>query len=140
MRDYIKSLQESLQKIHNIIVKNKNMKEQKEFQSTPYDVSTKVVAKIFLPVHGLQYRRYEGPYAIIRRKQWCYWPTLKHLKSGKIIDRNHYHLKKFVHVRGGAGTSIESVTRGENRDVGRRKVTRKGENKRMRYPECMDSR
>ena len=108
--EYIKTVQISLQRIHDLIAKSKQKKIQKKFQSTPYNEGTMVMAKILPPVHGLQLPRYEGPYVIMKRKGWCY--TLKHIKTGKMIDRNHYHIKKFngYENKRQAGTSVESLT------------------------------
>ena len=72
-----------------------------------------ILREIFLPVHGLQYPRNEGPFAIIRRKGECY--TLKHLKSGKTIERKH---KEFHACRKGSRATIEYVTRRETRKLG----------------------
>lgn len=137
--DYIKSVQKSLQQLHEIIIKNKKRKDQKEFQSAPYNVGTIVMAKIFPRVPGLQFPRYEGPYEIIKRRGWCY--TLRHLKSGKMIERNHYHIKNFTYHGRAAGTSIESLTRNETRKVERqmsiekRENIEEKENNGRRYPE-----
>ena len=108
--EYIKSIQTSLQRIHELMRKKRNTKGLNEFPDTPYDDSTMVMAKIFPEARGLKFPRYEGPYTIIKRRGWCY--TLKHMRTGKIIERNHYHIKKFNGngKQREMGTSVESLT------------------------------
>lgn len=109
--EYVKSVQASLQRMHELIRKNNSNQRQEECQTVPYDDGITVMAKIFPEKHGLKYARYKGPYVIIKRKGWCY--TLKHVKTGKVIQRNHYHIKRFNNLnefQDKTGTSVESMT------------------------------
>ena len=52
-----------------------------------------VMAKILPRIKGLGQPRYDGPYTIQKIKgKWCY--ELRHQRTGKVIERNYYHLKK----------------------------------------------
>jgi hypothetical protein len=53
-----------------------------------------VYAKIFPPRKGIDQPRYDGPFKIVNVKgEWCY--VLENCRTGRIVERNHYHIKKY---------------------------------------------
>lgn len=57
--------------------------------------------KIFPKRKGIDEPRYEGPYKVIKIKgKWCY--VLKNCRSGKIVERNYYHVKRFRGAHSGS--------------------------------------
>ena len=109
--EYILLIRKSLEKIQEMVKKNKKAEIITKYRNAVYNEGDTVMAKVLPRLHGLKCPRYEGPYVVIKRKGWCY--TLRHVKSGKIIERNHYHMKKCIGNQHPEeiGTSVESASR-----------------------------
>ena len=132
--EYIHFIKNSLKIIHDMIIKKR---EGQMCSNSPedgaYAEGDTVMAKIFPTKHGIQFPRYDGPYVITRRRGWCY--TLKHVKTKKVIERNHVHIKLYRPVKkkhqDEIGTSIESTTSNKNNVEIRRRQDNDNE---RRYP------
>lgn len=113
LSEYVKDIQESMQKIHGQIQDSKRGMVQRD-ETPKYRLGEMVMAKIFPKIRGLNKARYEGPYEIIgNRGKWCY--VLKNMKTCKIIERNYYHIKRCAAKFSiGKSTSIETLTTENN--------------------------
>ena len=91
--DYVKDIRNTLEEIHGKIRKTNKKAVQVE-DGQQFKVGEIVFAKIFPTRKGIDLPRYNGPYEIVNIKgEWCY--VLKNCKTGQIVERNHYHVKKY---------------------------------------------
>ena len=59
-----------------------------------YKIGEIVFLKIFPTHKGIDLPRHDGPYKIVNIKgDWCY--VLENCRTGQILERNHYHVKKY---------------------------------------------
>jgi len=111
--EYVKFIQDTLEKMHSHIRKSTRCHtKRQENVNQAYNVGESVMAKILPQIRGINNARYDGPYKIVgRRGKWCY--VLKHLKTSKVIERNYYHLKRCRQTSAKTMekyTSLESLT------------------------------
>ena len=90
-----------MQRYRNLV--EKILTQKREYQKTidsnagkrsGFNVGDRVMAKIFPVQRGILNPAYDGPYEVVQLlSKWSY--RLRHCNTGKEIDRNYYHLKKF---------------------------------------------
>ena len=104
--DYIKDILAYNQMIQQYITNKKIDTEDKEkklrIKEQNFEVGDKVMAQILPASKGMLNPRYEGPYVVQKvLSKWAY--RLKHCSTGKEIERNFYHLKRFNGVQSEIG-------------------------------------
>lgn len=97
--EYIKEIQCYNKMIEEFIAKQRTNTKSSygECAMKGYKIGDKVMAKIFPECKGMLNARYDGPFEVVKvLSKWSY--RIKHCKTGKQVDRNYYHLKKFSGV------------------------------------------
>ena len=91
--DYVNDIRKILEEIHG---KMRNIKKKETMlgKNKQFKIGEMVFVKIFPIRKGINLPRYGGPYKIIGIKgEWCY--VLRNCKTGEVVERNHYHIKKY---------------------------------------------
>ena len=93
--EYIKEIQRYGKMIEELISSKKKKKEEKYAECREgYKIGDRVMAKIFPECKGMLNPRYDGPFEVVKfLSKWSY--RLKNCETGKEIERNYYHLKRF---------------------------------------------
>ena len=113
--EYVKQIKKTIEEVHDKI--RKKVKIYEHGVERGFKVGEKVYVRILPIQKGIDKPNYEGPYVIIKVKgTWCY--RLKHCHTGRIIERNYYHIKRcenmtpslVKHVDTRRETSVQSVS------------------------------
>ena len=93
--DYVTGIRRALNEMHEKI-RQINRRDKNEHVDQPFAIGEKVYVKILPPMKPtINQARYVGPYEVKEIKgRWCY--VLKNCETGKMIERNYYHIKRYV--------------------------------------------
>ena len=113
--EYVAGIRKTLAEIHDKI-RQINGRDENRIVEQGFTLGEKVYVKIFPIRKAINQPRYVGPFEIIKIKgRWCY--VLKNCKTGKIVERNYYHIKRYTgrgcstdERNGSPDTSIWSAT------------------------------
>ena len=92
--DFVKGVRQTLGAIHDKIRRRMERAEDIDDIERVFKIGEKVYVKILPRLRGMDRPRYEGPFEIINLKgRWCY--VLRNCRTGRIVERNHYHIKRY---------------------------------------------
>ena len=108
--DYVKDIKNTLEEIHGRM-REINRTALKVNIEKQYKIGEIVFLKIFPTHKGIDLPRHDGPYKIVNIKgDWCY--VLENCRTGQILERNHYHVKKYkgeLAVRSNSGGKKKKI-------------------------------
>ena len=110
--EYVTGIRKAMVEMHEKIRQINGRDNRNEDAEQNFTIGQRVYIKVFPVRKGINQPRYIGPFEVVQIKgRWCY--VLKDCKTGKIVERNYYHIKRYT----GKGCSTDEQSGRPNTSI-----------------------